>query len=208
MIGIFSYHKPKGITSAQFLNKIKKDLNTKEKIGHGGTLDKFAEGVLVVAIGQEYTKQLTPILKNSTKEYEAEIKLGVNSTTCDSEGEMENISDKKPTLKEIKEVIKKFPLNKSFTQTSPLYSAKKIKGVRQSDLMRVSKIFEPKKSLVTLHSIEIQDYNYPILKIKITTSSGFYVRSLARDLGEKLQTGAYLINLKRTKIITENKIYK
>ena len=208
MTGIFSYHKPKGITSARFLTQIKKHLNTKEKVGHGGTLDKFAEGVLVVAIGKEFTKQLQEVLKNSTKIYEAEVILGKTSSTDDPEGEIKEISNKKPTLEEIKGTINEFPIKKPFAQTAPIYSAKKIKGKRQSDLARDNIKVEPKKSLVTLHNIKIDNYKYPILKITIETSSGFYVRSLARDLGQKLQTGAYLTNLKRTQIKTKDKIYK
>jgi len=208
MPGIFSYNKPSGITSAHFLNQLKRSLNLDKeiKIGHGGTLDKFADGLLVVAIGRQYTKQLSDILKNSQKEYVAEIEFGQISTTLDPDGEI-TPSGPIPSKKEILEALQTFPLNSPFSQTAPAFSAKKISGQRSSDLIRQNQPIEPKISSVTLYEFSIIDYSPPTLKIRLLVSSGFYIRSFAHDLAQKIDTNAYLKSLTRTRIITSQKEY-
>ncbi|MDD4761978.1 MAG: tRNA pseudouridine(55) synthase TruB [Candidatus Pacebacteria bacterium] len=208
MEGIFLFNKPKNITSAHFLNRLKHALSSglKKKIGHGGTLDRFAEGLLIVAVGREFTKKLPLFLKNSKKEYLAEIEFGKSSTTLDPDGIIK-ISGHLPQKNEIMETLKSFPLNLPFSQTAPLYSAKKISGRRLSDLARRNIKTEPKKTEIILYDFSILEYSPPVLKISLLVSSGFYVRSFAYDLAKKLKTSAYLKSLIRTKIITPEKKY-
>jgi tRNA pseudouridine55 synthase len=209
MEGIFLFNKPKNITSAHFLNRLKHTLSSsepKKKIGHGGTLDRFAEGLLIVAVGREFTKKLPLFLKNSKKEYLAEIEFGKSSTTLDPDGIIK-ISGRLPQKKEIIEILKSFPLNTPFLQTAPLYSAKKISGRRSSDFARENIKTEAKKTEVILYDFSVLKYSPPILKIRLLVSSGFYVRSFAKDLAKKLKTSAYLKSLIRRKIITPEKEY-
>ncbi|MFA5173533.1 MAG: tRNA pseudouridine(55) synthase TruB [Candidatus Paceibacterota bacterium] len=209
MEGIFLFNKPKNITSAHFLNRLKHALsfsNSKKKIGHGGTLDRFAEGLLIVAIGREFTKKLSLFLKNSKKEYLAEIEFGKSSSTLDPDGIIK-ISGRLPKKNEIIEILKSFPLNIPFSQTAPLYSAKKISGRRASDFARENIKTEAKKTEVILYDFSVLKYSPPVLKIRLLVSSGFYVRSFARDLAKKLKTSAYLKSLIRAKIITPEKEY-
>jgi len=100
-----------------------------------------------------------------------------------------------------------FPLNTPFSQTTPLYSAQKHAGQRASDLARLNKPVTPKDNIVTIYKLNLLEYNPPLVSIKLLVSSGFYVRSFARDLGTKLKTGAYVTTLTRTKIITPNQTY-
>ncbi|MEN3013927.1 MAG: tRNA pseudouridine(55) synthase TruB [Endomicrobiia bacterium] len=203
--GIYNIYKPKGITTYKIIETIKKFLPKKTKVGHGGTLDPLAEGVVVVAIGRNYTKQLHNILKNSKKEYIAEIFLDKISDTYDLSGKVEEITPKEiPTLEKIKEVLKIFI--GEIEQIPPIYSAIKIKGKRLCDIVRKGKIsyeeakkfLKPKK--VVIYNIKLLEYNYPKLVIEVVCSSGTYIRSLAKDIGEKLGCGGVVGNLIRTKV--------
>lgn len=203
------FYKPKGQTSYDVIRSLKlrrPDLRKKsgkkiEKIGHGGSLDPFAEGVLIIGIGKEGTKQLTQFLKNSTKEYIARIVLGAVSDTYDSEGKITiNNIEKLPTKKEILKALGQF--QKETLQTPPPYSAIKISGQPAYKKARAGEkiALEPKKVIV--YSIELLDYQpeQKYLDIKLSVGSGFYVRSLVNDLGQKLGIGAYLQELKRIKV--------
>jgi len=188
--------KPEGITSSQFLNQLKEKIKEK-KLGHSGTLDKFAKGLLVCASGK-FTKRLAKITKDK-KEYIAEIEFGKESLTYDREGPFKKITDKFPTKNEIKKIVFSFPKNQYFYQQAPPFCAKKYKGKRLSDLARKNQ-FIFKKTKVKIFDWKILDYKPPILKIILNVSSGFYVRSFAHKLGEISKAGAYLKSLLRTKI--------
>lgn len=190
--------KPKGWTSADVVAVVKKTLH--EKTGHGGTLDPNATGLLIIGTGKD-TKKLGEITKNTNKTYEAEIILGESRTTDDVEGEvLETQSDSTITvgMTEIKNILKTFEGEQM--QMPPQYSAIKIAGKKSYDQARkgIEVKLEPRK--ITIFSIILVEYNYPVLKIICEVTSGTYIRSLARDIGEKLKTGAYLNELRRTKV--------
>lgn len=197
MKGIFAVYKPKGITSHDVVGQIRQKTGV-ARVGHGGTLDPLASGVLVVAVGREHTKLLDQYVKGE-KEYVATIKLGYESATGDEEGEKTEINSKKePTLKDMKESIQKFI--GSILQTPPLYSAKKVGGKSAYKYARKGKTVPLSPNQVNIFNIEIISYIYPILIIHVTTGPGVYIRSLARDIGQDLKTGAYLADLERTRV--------
>jgi tRNA pseudouridine55 synthase len=193
-------NKQKGTGSTDVLNYIKREYkkitSQKLKIGHGGTLDPFAHGVLVVGIGTG-TKQLGNFLSCS-KVYEAEIYFGHVTDTQDCEGKKTFISDCVPTEQKIRECLNSF-IGK-IEQTPPKYSAIHIGGKRAYDLAREGKDFEIPKRTVNVEQIEFLEYSYPILKIKTKVSGGTYIRTLAFDIGNALGCGAFLNNLCRTKV--------
>lgn len=195
---IFSVLKPKGFTSYDVIRVLKKQF-PKEKIGHGGTLDPLAEGVLVIAIGKNSTKKLGETLKNTKKTYVAMIELGASSDTYDALGVIsKNEVLKQPNLKEITTGIQS--LTGKVWQIPPLHSAVKIKGKPAYLYARKGQHIVLESKPVTLYTAEIVNYKYPFLELKLIVSSGFYVRSFANDLGKKLDTGALLYSLKRTAV--------
>jgi len=202
MFGLFLFNKPPGISSAGFLNKLKRYTN-QEKIGHGGTLDPFAEGLLVVGIGREYTKKLSSILKDTEKEYVATIVLGAESDTYDREGKIEQIANGKlPDKNSIEEAIKKIASKK--IQVPPPYSAIKIKGKPAYQRSRAGENVKlsPRPACMKEYEIERTEKRGKNIEVRIrlVVSSGFYVRSFAHDLGIFLKTGGYLKKLVRTRI--------
>jgi tRNA pseudouridine55 synthase len=193
---VFVLWKPIGITSNKFIQKIKLKNNYK-KIGHGGTLDPLAKGLLLVGI-DEGTKKLSEY-KNLPKEYIAVIKLGEVSTTDDREGKKTKINFKKiPKNLDIDKILKLFSEIKE--QIPPTYSAVKVNGKEAYKLARKSKKFSLKPKNIIIYEIKMLKYKWPFLKIKVKTGPGVYIRALARDIGKKLKTGGYLWNLTRTKI--------
>lgn len=193
--------KPAGISSFGCVARVRvklRDANNgvKVKVGHTGTLDPFATGLLILLSGKN-TKKSDEFLKKD-KVYEATIKLGENSTTGDPEGEITAVSTTRPTQKAITEAFT--GLTGEIEQTPPIFSAIKIDGKRAYKLARKGVEVEMPTRKVTIYSIEILDYHYPYLKIKTHVSSGTYIRTLTSDLGKILQTGAYLTELRRTKI--------
>ncbi len=195
--GFILFDKPPKKTSHDVIDLFRKITKIK-KIGHAGTLDPFATGLLILGIGREATGKLEKFLKLD-KEYIARIKLGEISNTFDRTGKIKKLQVKKiPTEKEIKKNLREF-LGEIY-QTPPLYSAKKIKGKKAYELARKGKKIELKPQKVKIYEIKILKYNWPYLKIKINCSSGTYIRSLANDIGKKLTCGAYLEELRRTKI--------
>lgn len=193
---IFAVYKPKGITSAAVVEIIKR--KTKEKVGHAGTLDPLAKGVLVIGVGRSATKNLNKEVKKE-KEYVALIKLGEFSSTDDEEGEKIKVEiDKKPNKKDVLKVLKKF-LGRMW-QEPPIFSAIKIKGKEAYKYARAGKKISLPSRLVEVKKINLVYYRWPYLKIKIVCSSGFYIRSLARDIGKEFKTGAYLKELERIRV--------
>lgn len=200
MDGILLVDKSKGWTShdvvAKVRNILKKETGKKVKVGHTGTLDPFASGLLVLVIGS-YTKRAVEFSKLD-KTYEAELVLGSMSPTGDIEGEITKKSDKEPTLQEIKEVLGEF--TGEIQQIPHKFSAIKVGGQRAYKLARAGERVEIEPRKVTIYDIENVKYNYPKLRFTAKVSSGTYIRSLAEDIGEKLGTGAYLSSLCRTKV--------
>ena len=196
-LGFILINKPIGITSHDVVNKLR-EITRIKKIGHSGTLDPFADGLLILAIGREFTKKLFNFQKKD-KEYIATLKLGAVSDSFDKEGKISEIKIKKiPTKKEIENVLNTFL--GEIEQMPPIFSAKKIKGKKAYQLARKGVRVDLKPQKVKIYKISLLDYRFPFLKIKINCSYGTYIRSLANELGEKLGCGAYLENLTRTKI--------
>lgn len=197
MKGIYAIYKPKGPTSNKILSQIKK-ITGEKKVGHAGTLDPLAQGILVIGIGREYTKKLRDMV-NKEKEYIAKIKFGATSTTDDAEGEIVKFKvDKKPALKDIKEIIKKFIGN--IKQEPPQFSAVKRQGKEAYKYARKGEKIQLGFRDIEIKDIEIIKYKWPYLEIKVITGPGAYIRSLARDIGKELKVGGYLASLERTRI--------
>lgn len=195
---LFSVRKPPGVTSYDVIRRFKK-LYAGEKIGHGGTLDPFAEGVLVIAVGRAATKKLGLFLNHSRKTYVATLRLGAVSTTDDPEGRVIMCPGAMfPAQARVEEELKNFI--GEIWQTPPRFSALKIKGERAYDLARrgVTVTMEPRQ--VVVDAVSLISYQPPELVIEITCGSGTYIRSIARALGERFLTGAYLTRLIRTRV--------
>lgn len=195
--------KPSGMTSfgvvARVRRKLSQQLGKKAKVGHTGTLDPFATGLMIIVTGKECRNAGT--YSKLDKVYEATIRLGQTSSTGDPEGEITDVSDIQPTLDEVNEALAQFV--GEIQQTPPIYSAIKINGQRAYKLARnggTAETIEMPMRTVTIYSLELVEYTYPEIKIRVHVSSGTYIRTLAEDLGKVLGTGAYCIQLRRTKI--------
>ena len=192
--------KPAGMSSfgvvARVRRKLRDEQGKKVKVGHTGTLDPFATGLMIILAGKA-TKKSDEFLKKD-KVYEATVYLGKTSTTGDIEGEITDVSDKVPSPNEVKNVCEK--LTGEIIQTVPIFSAVKINGERAYKLARKGKEVEMPTRKVTIFDLEILDYKYPELVIRTHVSSGTYIRTLGEDIGKMLGTGAYLTALRRTKI--------
>lgn len=200
MEGILLIDKPAGWTShdvvAKVRGKLKKDAGHKVKVGHTGTLDPFATGLLILVVGS-YTKKAQEFSKLD-KTYEAEMVLGKNSSTGDIEGELTDISASEPTKDQLEAVFSRF--RGQISQTPHKYSAKKINGQKAYDLARKGKEVKLEPKDVTIYQLQITNYQYPKVKFTASVSSGTYVRSLAEEIGKELGTGAYLSALRRTSV--------
>jgi tRNA pseudouridine55 synthase len=192
--GILLVDKPKGPSSFKLVQTLRKRLGVR-KIGHAGTLDPFATGVMVMLIGRRYTRLSDRFLCND-KEYEAEVYLGITTDTYDSEGTMIAQSTLIPTLADIQEALKYF--QGEIEQVPPMYSAKKKQGKKLYELARKGQEVARDPVKVTLQT-DLISYEYPYLKLRIVCSKGTYIRSVAYDLGIKLGCGAHLSNLRRTR---------
>ena len=194
--GWLNIYKPLNISSFAIIRRIKKKFNI-DKIGHGGTLDPLAEGILPIAVGK--TTKLIPFINSDVKEYEFEIKWGEQTSTDDREGMIIERTDNIPTLENIKIKLKEF--RGMIMQKPPKASAKKIKGQRAYNLLRQNIDFEVGEKNVQIFETKIMNWeNKLITKIKIKCGKGFYVRSFARDLAEKLDSKGHVHSLKRTKV--------
>ena len=194
--GWLNIYKPLNISSFAIIRRIKKKFNI-DKIGHGGTLDPLAEGILPIAVGK--TTKLIPFINSDVKEYEFEIKWGEQTSTDDREGKIIERTDNIPTLENIKIKLKEF--RGIIIQKPPKASAIKIKGERAYNLLRQNIDFEVGEKNVQIFETKIINWeNELITKIKIKCGKGFYVRSFARDLAEKLDSKGHVHSLKRTKV--------
>jgi tRNA pseudouridine55 synthase len=206
--GIVLVDKPAGWTSfdvcakirgqirAEYIARGEKPTKRQLKVGHAGTLDPFATGLLIILLG-DATKRADEFLKLD-KGYEATIRLGQTSSTGDPEGEITDVSDIQPSREAIEVALKSFM--GTITQIPPAYSAIKIDGQRAYKLAREGKQVDVPERSVTIHSIELLDYVYPELTIRTNVSSGTYIRTLAADIGATLEVGAYCTHLKRLSI--------
>lgn len=206
MLGVMSdrvifIDKPAGMTSFGVVARIRRILSQqagkKVKVGHCGTLDPFATGLLILVTGKEcrnamhYTKL--------DKVYEATIRLGQISTTGDPEGKISKVHTlSHPDILTIKSTFERF--TGDIKQRPPVFSAIKINGKRAYKLARDGKEVDMPERMVTIYSLKLIEYNYPLLKVRAHVSSGTYIRSLVVDIGETLGTGAYCQELRRTQI--------
>ena len=198
--GILLIDKPADMTSFGVVARVRRVLSEqngmKTKVGHCGTLDPFATGLLILCIGKE-CKNAGEYMKRD-KVYEATVRLGQVSSTGDPEGEVTDVSDRQPSREDVEKALRTFVGD--IQQTPPAHSAIKIGGQRAYKLARRGEEVEMPKRTVTIHDLEIIGYAYPELKIRTHVSSGTYIRSLAQDIGEALGTGAYCTQLRRTSI--------
>lgn len=193
--------KPKGISSfgvvARVRRKLTEESGKKIKVGHTGTLDPFATGLMILLSGK-FTKRAGEFSKLD-KVYEAEIILGATSTTGDPEGDITPFTTKSlPSLSEVEKTLVNF--RGEITQRPPIFSAIKVNGQRAYKLARKGDVVEMPLRKVFIYGIQILSYDYPILKIRAHVSSGTYIRTLAEDLGKALGTGAYTANLRRISV--------
>jgi tRNA pseudouridine55 synthase len=200
MNGILLVDKPAGWTSHDVVAKIrgivKVQTGQKIKVGHTGTLDPMATGLLILVLGS-YTKRAGEFSKLD-KVYEAQITLGAISTTGDKEGEITKVNAKHPEKAVIDTVLGRF--KGEILQKPHKYSAVKIDGQRAYKAARAGQIVEIEPRKVNIYEITDVDYDYPTLRLTVKVSSGTYIRSLAEDIGEELCTGAYLSSLRRTQV--------
>lgn len=194
--GIYLINKPRGRSSFSIVAQVRR-LSGIKKVGHAGTLDPEAEGLLIVLVGKEFTKKSDEFLK-LPKTYEFTLKLGQTSTTGDEEGEKTVVSYTKPTKSAINGVLRVF--KGEINQTPPKYSAIKIDGQRAYKLAREGKSVSINARKITITRLEILSYKYPMLSLVADVSSGTYIRSLAEDIGSMLGIGAYCTDIKRIQI--------
>lgn len=186
--------KPKGITSAKAVALIKK--RVKVKVGHTGTLDPLATGLLIVLTGKR-TKQAGAFL-HMDKTYTVEAMLGVTTTTYDVAGETVKTCDRPVTREEVEQILGDF--TGDIQQVPPAFSAKKLKGKKAYELARKGVDVDIPAASVTVYSLRLLSFDYPHFKLECDVSSGFYVRSLVHDIGERLGVGATVIEVRRLKV--------
>ena len=193
--------KPLEWTSTDVVRKIKYALQhklgyRKIKIGHAGTLDPLATGVLIVCIGK--ATKMVNALQAEEKEYIAELELGATTPSFDME---HPIDQRYPTEHITREMIEQAmqSLTGERLQAPPIYSAKKVEGVRAYEFARAGEEVELKKALINIYEMEILELEMPRLKIRVRCSKGTYIRSLAQEIGQAVNSGAYLTSLRRTR---------
>jgi len=190
--------KPKGITSHDVVDRVR-DITGEKKVGHGGTLDPRATGLLIVGVTREGTKKLGQFQRNVKKAYKAVIRLGVVTDTHDADGEVVRSTDPAGIKrKDIESVLEHFVGTQK--QTPPAYSAVKVNGKRAYKRARDNKDIDVPPRVVAVHDIDVTDYEFPEIAIQTIVSSGTYIRSLARDIGEDLGCGAHLRDLHRLQV--------
>ena len=202
--GFLLINKPKDWTSHDVVGYIrgvvrKATGEKKIRVGHAGTLDPFATGLLIIGIGREATKRIDEF-KNMPKVYIATLKLGSTSTTFDPEGEIKKVVRTGLDLsqQDIKKVLQTF-LGKQ-DQIPPMFSAKKVGGQKLYNLARKGIEIERQPNEIEIYNTKLLDYNYPNLKIEVGCSTGTYIRTLVHDIGQKLGCGAYCEELERTEL--------
>lgn len=194
MHGVLVVDKPKGITSFDVVREVRRALGEK-KVGHTGTLDPMATGVLPVCVGD--ATKISQFILESTKAYDATVKLGAVTDTLDAEGKVLETRPVPAITRELLEgALSKF--RGTFQQVPPMYSAIKVGGKRLYELARAGEEIERKPREVTVYDLQLRDFSADEVKLSVRSSKGFFVRSLAADLGEALGCGAHLCALRRT----------
>ncbi len=192
--------KPLEWTSTDVVRKIKFALNKKGyrkiKVGHAGTLDPLATGVLLVCIGRA-TKRVDE-LQAERKEYVADVMLGATTPSYDLEHPIDNVYPTDHITREKVEAALA-SLTGERLQAPPVYSAKKVEGVRAYEFARAGETVELRKVPITIYAIDVEEFDLPHLRIRVECSKGTYIRSLAREIGEALESGAHLTALRRTR---------
>lgn len=195
--GVINLDKPAGVSSAAVLNRIKRLLPKGTKIGHAGTLDPFATGVLVTLIGKG--TKLSEWFMHQPKQYTATLKLGATTETLDPESEVRLQPDAPTvTLDQLRQAATTF--SGSILQRPPVYSAMKIGGRRAYDLARKGQAVEPEPRLVRIDRLEIHDLSGDLVHLTVDCGRGTYIRSLARDLAAAVGNWGYLVDLRRTRV--------
>jgi len=195
MDGLLLIDKPHGITSFDVIRRLRRQTGVR-KIGHAGTLDPLATGLMLMLFGTGCKQAMT--LTKLDKRYLAEVTLGANSTTGDAEGDKTLVSETIPTEAEIMLALEEF--RGEITQTPSIYSAIKINGQEAYKHARAGRAVEMPSRQVTIYELKLLAYAYPEVSLEAKVSSGTYIRSLAEDLGAKLGTGAFLSGLIRTQV--------
>ncbi len=190
--GILLLDKPLGRTSFFCVHKVRKRLGV-QRVGHAGTLDPLATGLLVLLVGRRYTKMAAQFLEHD-KVYRATLCLGIETNTYDREGEPKEVSSEPPTEEQLQLALKQF--QGETLQTPPMYAAKKLQGKRLYELARAGIEVERAPVLVRME-IELESYHYPHLELMVRCSKGTYIRSLAHDFGRAVGCGAHLAGLVR-----------
>lgn len=199
--GILLVDKPEGISSFGVVAKVRGCARAltgikKIKVGHSGTLDPAATGLLVIAVGS-YTKRIPELIKKD-KTYEVTMRLGQKSTTGDKEGDITPVSDTQPSLEQLQAALNAF--TGDIMQTPPAFSAIKVNGQRAYDLARKGQDVQLEARPAKIYSNELVAYEYPLVRFTSKVGSGTYIRSLVEDIGETLGTGAYMSDLRRTQV--------
>lgn len=192
--GILLVNKPKGKTSFSLVSAVRRASGV-DKVGHAGTLDPLATGVLILLVGKEYTR-LSDSFLHQDKEYIATLHLGIRTDSYDAEGKVLSTSTIIPTEEAILNVINEF--QGTISQIPPMFSAKKVKGKKLYDLARKGIEVERQAQDVTL-TTKMLHYEYPFLSIHVACSKGTYIRTIAEDIGQKLGCGAHISDLARTR---------
>ena len=192
--GLMLVDKPIGPSSHKIVSIVRKGTGVR-KVGHAGTLDPRASGVLVLCLGA--ATRLSEYLSNASKRYEAMIRFGTSTETYDAEGDAIRITGIAPQEEEIRSILPEF--TGEIEQIPPPYSAIKIQGKKAYELARKGETVELDPRTITIYHLDFVSYKPPDLTLSVECSAGTYIRSLAHDLGEKLNTGAHLANLRRVK---------
>jgi len=196
MNNILFIDKPSGMTSFDVIRELRKKLKIR-KMGHAGTLDPLATGLLIIAL-ESATKEISNYM-NLPKEYEVLIEFGKTSDSYDADGEIKETGNlKEVARKDFEELLKDFI--GEIDQIPPAFSAKRIKGQRAYDLARKGFKFDLKPNKVRIFSMEILDWKWPTVSLRVKCGKGTYIRSLAHDLGQRLGCGGYVKTLRRTAI--------
>ena len=194
MFGFYNIHKPVGPTSHGIVAAMRRRLGRGVKVGHAGTLDPFASGVLVLCVGS--ATKLADYVQAQPKRYTTQITLGATSTTCDTEGDITATPPEIfPTVDDVTAALGEFI--GEISQIPPAYSAIHVNGQRAYKLARAGKEVEIPSRQVTIYEINLIRFEYPLLEIEVRCGSGTYIRSLARDIGNALDAGGYCSGLRR-----------
>jgi len=195
--GVLNLNKPAGISSARAVSRVKRLLPRGTKIGHAGTLDPFATGVLLLLVGK--STRLCERLMDQPKQYEATVTLGATTPTDDPESPRTPTPGAQPVDRDRLEAALKLFIG-PILQRPPAFSALKVGGRRAYDLARKGQTVELQPRTVNVYGVELLDYDWPLARLRIDCGRGTYIRAIARDLGEALGTGGYLTALTRTRV--------